>query len=327
MKPITESAQATPQPNPTPAARKSVPLARAAAVSRFKRNLPLTLMFIPVVAFFLLFRYLPMLGNIIAFKNYNFIDGIIGSPWIGLDNFRTIFSNPQTLTMIRNTFILSLLHIVTSFPFPIIIAIMLNEARRVWFKKSMQTLLYLPHFFSWVIVGGIAVTLFGSQAGVINKLIEHFGGESISFLYQQGSWMAIFLGSSIWKEAGFGAIIYLAAIGSIDPYLYEAASIDGAGKLKQIWNITLPGLLPIMTLMLILSMGSVMDVGFDQIYNMQNAVVADVASVISTYIYTVGIQNGLYSVTTAMGLFESLIGLFLVIGTNALAKRFNQSLW
>ncbi|MCL6456473.1 MAG: ABC transporter permease subunit [Gorillibacterium sp.] len=302
-------------------------LARSSARSRFKQNLPLMLMFAPVVVFFLMFRYLPMLGNVIAFKNYNFIDGIVKSPWVGLDNFRMIFHNPQTLTMIRNTFILSLLHIVTSFPFPILIAIMLNEARKVWFKKSVQTLLYLPHFFSWVIIGGISVTLFGSQAGVINMLIEHFGGTSISFLYKSSSWMAIFLGSSIWKEAGFSAIIYLAAIGSIDPSLYEAASIDGAGKFKQMWNITLPGLLPIMTLMLILSMGNVMDVGFDQIYNMQNAVVANVASVISTYIFTVGIQGGLYSITTAMGLFESLIGLTLVIGANTLSKKFNQSLW
>jgi putative aldouronate transport system permease protein len=297
------------------------------ASKRFNRNLPLLIMFIPVIAFFITFRYIPMLGGIIAFKQYNLMQGIWGSPWAGFDNFRMIFQNPQTLQIIRNTFILSFINIVIGFPFPILAAVMLNEVRRVWFKKSVQTLLYLPHFFSWVIVGGIVVTLFGAQAGIVNTVITAFGGEPIQFLYRVDTWMAIFFGSSIWKEAGFSAIIYLAAISSIDPHLYEAASIDGANKAKQIWHVTLPGILPIMTLMLIIAMGNVMEVGFDRVYNLQNASVSDVSSVISTYIYTVGIQGGMYSLTTAMGLFESVIGLVLVVLANAAAKKFNQSLW
>jgi len=297
------------------------------ARKRFKRNAPLLAMFVPVALFFLLFRYIPMLGNVIAFKEYNLIQGIWGSPWVGMDNFRMMLHNPQTLQLIRNTFMLSALHIVTAFPFPIVLAVMLSEVRKEWFKKPVQTLLYLPHFFSWVIVGGIAVTLFGSQAGVINRLIEAAGGTPAPFLYEAGSWLGIFLGSSIWKEAGFSAIIYLAAIHGIDPHLYEAAAIDGAGKLKQIWHVTLPGILPIMTLMLIISMGNVMEVGFDQVYNLQNPVVSDISSVISTYVYTVGIQGGMYSMTAAMGLFEAVIGLVLVFGANALARTFNQSLW
>ncbi|MEK8132295.1 ABC transporter permease subunit [Paenibacillus filicis] len=300
---------------------------RTRSYSRFRRNMPLLLMFTPVIVFFIMFRYVPMLGNIIAFKHYNLIQGIWGSPWAGLDYFRMMFSNPQSMAIIRNTLVLSLLKIVIGFPFPILIAVMLNEVRKAWFKRSVQTLLYLPHFFSWVIVGGIAVTMFGSQAGVVNTIITYFGGEPVNFLYQTNSWLAIFFGSGIWKEAGFSAIIYLAAISSIDPSLYEAASIDGASKIKQIGYVTLPGIMPVMTLMLIIAMGNVMEVGFDQVYNLQNAVVSDVSSVISTYIYTVGIQGGMYSMTTAMGLFEAVIGLVLVIGANRLAKLFDQALW
>ncbi len=294
---------------------------------RLRRNAPLLLMFLPVIAFFLTFRYVPMLGNVIAFKQYNLMEGVWGSPWVGLDNFRMMFDNPMTLQIIRNTFLLSLFGILLGFPFPILLAIMLNELRTLWLKKTVQTLVYLPHFFSWVIVGGIVVTLFGTQAGVVNGWIAAFGGEPVSFLYQVQTWLAIYFGSGIWKEAGFAAIIYLAAIGNIDPHLYEAAGMDGAGKLKQIWHVTLPGIAPVVTLMFILSMGRVMEVGFDQVYNLQNAVVSSVSNVISTYIYTVGIQNGLYSLTAAMGLFEAVIGLALVLGANRVAKRFNQSLW
>jgi putative aldouronate transport system permease protein len=291
------------------------------------RNLPLILMFIPVIAFFVIFRYAPMIGNVIAFKQYNLMQGVWGSEWVGLANFRMIFNNPQTLQIIRNTFLLSLFGILISFPFPIILSVMLNEVRGIWVKKSVQTLLYLPHFFSWVIVGGIVVTLFGTQAGVINGWIVNLGGEPIPFLYKVPSWLSIFFGSSIWKDTGFAAIIYMAAMGSIDPHLYEAAGIDGAGKLKRIWYVTLPGILPVIALMFILSMGKMMEVGFDQVYNLQNAVVSDVSKVISTYIYTIGIQGGMYSITTAMGLFEAVIGLVLIVGANRLTKSFNQSLW
>lgn len=300
---------------------------KRSAKGRLKRNLPLLLMFLPVAVFFIIFRYVPMLGNIIAFKQYNLMQGVLGSPWAGLDNFRMIFSNPQTLQIIRNTLMISLLSIVIGFPFPILVAVMLNEVRRTWLKKTVQTLLYMPHFFSWVIIGGIVVTLFGTQAGAINSLIVRLGGEPVSFLYNSGSWLVIFFGSGIWKEAGFSAIIYLAAVGGIDPHLYESAALDGAGKLKQIWHVTLPGILPIITLMSILAMGRVMEVGFDQVYNLQNAVVSDVSNVISTYIFTIGIQSGLYSITTAMGLFESVIGFILVLTANRLARKFNQSLW
>jgi putative aldouronate transport system permease protein len=222
---------------------------------------------------------------------------------------------------------LSLLSIAASFPFPIAVAILLNELRSAWFKRSIQTLIYLPHFFSWVIVGGIVVTIFSQQSGVVNNVIKAFGGETMAFLYNEQSWIAIFLGSGVWKEAGWGAIIYLAALTSIDTSLYEASSIDGASKWRQIWHVTLPGIRSTIILMLVLSMGNVMEVGFDHVYTLSNAAVSDVSNVISTYIFVVGVQNGQFSLTTAVGLLESVIGFILVVLSNQIARKFDQGLW
>lgn len=294
---------------------------------KFKQNLPLIVMFVPVIAFYLIFKYAPMVGVIVAFKSYNFADGIFGSPWVGLKNFNMLFSNPKSLLIIRNTLVLSLLNIVVGFPFPIMLAIMLNEVKKIWFKKTVQTLVFLPHFLSWVIVGGIVVTLFSQESGAINHWIRQWTGDAFPFLYNETSWMVIFVGSGIWKEAGFSAIIYLAALASIDTSLYEAASMDGAGKWKQMWHVTLPGIAPTIVLMLILSMGKVMEVGFDQVYTLQNSVVSNVAEVISTYIYTIGLQKGQFSLTSAMGLFESVVGFILVVTANTIARKFNRGIW
>ncbi len=293
----------------------------------FRQNIPLMLMLLPIVVYFLVFRYTPMFGLMIAFKQYNFGLGVWGSPWVGFKNFEVLFSNPTTLQIIRNTFVLSLLTVFVSFPFPIITAILLNEARKMWFKRSVQTLIYLPHFFSWVIIGGIVVTIFSQQNGIVHDLFQKLTGISFPFLYHPGSWIAIFLGSGIWKEAGFAAIIYLAALSTIDPHLYEAANMDGASKWRQIWHVTLPGIRPTAILLLILAMGRVMEVGFDQIYVLQNPAVTNIADVISTYIYRVGLQGGQFSLTAAMGLFESLVGLVLVVTANQIARRFDQQLW
>jgi len=284
-------------------------------------------MFVPVIAFFVLFKYVPIGGVVIAFKKYNLMDGILHSPWVGLDNFRLLFSTPTTIQIIRNTLMLSLMSIIIGFPFPIILAILLNEVRRMWFKRLVQTLVYLPHFFSWIIVSGIIVTIFSQQNGIISGLWESMTGHTFPFLYREGSWLAIFVGSGIWKEAGFSAIIYLAALTNIDPTLYEAASIDGASKWKQIRHVTLPGLQVTIVLMLILAMGRVMEVGFDQIYMLQNSTVSDVSEVISTYIYKVGLMGSQFSLTAAIGLFESLVAFVLVLITNAIARRFGNGLW
>lgn len=291
------------------------------------QNLYLYLMFLPVIVYFIVVKYVPMLGLAIAFKDYSFNYGIMESPWVGLKHFEILFNSPQTLQIIRNTLMLSVLSIVVGFPVPIIIAILLNEIGKVWFKKSVQTLIFLPHFFSWVIVGGFVIIMFSLESGVINKILMTFFGVSKPFLYDAPSWVAIFLGSGIWKESGFAAVIYLAALSGIDPSLYEAASIDGASKMKQIRHITLPGLKSIIILMLILSLGRVMEVGFDQVLVLQNSVVSNVSEVISTYIYKIGILKGYFSLSTAMGLFESAVGLVLILTANQIARRFDQGLW
>ncbi|THF72897.1 ABC transporter permease [Cohnella fermenti] len=300
---------------------------RTAGRRRWKANLPLLLMFLPGAAYYVLFKYIPMGGLIMAFKDYNFADGVFGSPWVGFDNFETIFRQPQTLNVIRNTFVLSVLNVFVSFPFPILLAIMLNEVRRSWFKRTIQTIVYLPHFFSWVIIGGFVVTLFSVESGTINRWIEALTGEPYPFLFSPTSWITIYVSSGIWKEMGFSAIIYLAALTSIDPSLYESASLDGAGKLRQIRHITLPGIATTIVIMFILAMGKLMEVGFDHVYVLQNDIVLEVADVISTFMYRIGLQGAQFSLTTAMGMFESLIGLMLVLTANAIARRFDKGLW
>lgn len=300
---------------------------KSARSKTIKMNVPLWLMFAPVAAYFLIFKYAPMFGLVIAFKQYGLADGIWGSPWIGLDNFKLLFSNPQMVNIIRNTLVLSLLKIIVGFPFPIMLALLLNEVKTLWFKRVTQTLVYMPHFLNWVIIGGMVITLFSLESGMINQMMEQVFGYRYAFLYNEWSWIGVYLGSGIWKEAGFSAIIYLAAMTAIDPGLYESAGLDGASKWRMMWHITLPGIRPTLIILLILSMESVMDLGFDQMYMLQNRVVNNIADVIPTYMYRMGIQGGQFSLTTAMGLFSSLVGLILIVASNQIAKKFNQSLW
>lgn len=294
---------------------------------RFRQNVPLLMMFTPVIAYYLLFKYAPMGGLIIAFKDYNLFDGVWYSPWVGWDNFYKLFNSPNTLNIIRNTLLLSALNIFIGFPFPIALAILLHETKKMWFKKTVQTLVYLPHFYSWIIVGGIVVSIFGIEGSWLNHWITRLGGEPIPFLYNIKSWIAIFVGSGIWKDMGFSAIIYMAAMSTIDPSLYESAGMDGAGKWKQIVHITIPGILPTIILIFILSMGRILEVGFDPVYVLQNAAVKDVADVISTYIYRVGLQGAQFSLTTAMGMFESVVALILIVFVNGIARRFDRGLF
>ncbi|RTE08229.1 ABC transporter permease [Paenibacillus whitsoniae] len=311
------------------AGKDQAPAAKEAfyQTKRFRQNIPLLIMLIPGLLYYLIFRYMPMGGLVIAFKNYNFHDGIWSSPWVGWKYFGVLFHSHVTLQIIWNTLTLSVLSLIFGFPAPIIIAIALNEVRKSWLKRWIQTIIYLPHFLSWVIVAGIILTLFAIDGGTINKLLGQWGMEPVPFLYRADSWTAIFIGSGMWKEMGFSAIIYLAALSGIDPSLYESAGMDGAGKLRQIWHITLPGIRPTIILLLILGMGRLMEVGFDQVYNLQNPTVLQKAEVISTYVYKVGLQQAQFGLTTAMGLFESFVGLVLVLSANALARRFDQGLF
>ncbi|HEY4430839.1 MAG TPA: ABC transporter permease subunit [Paenibacillus sp.] len=292
-----------------------------------KQNIALYIMFLPIIIYFLVFKFYPMSGLVIAFKNYNFINGIWGSSWAGLTYFKMIVHNDQLLRVVWNTLKLSVLNIVVGFPMPIILALLLNEVRKSWYKRTVQTLVYLPHFLNWVIIGGIIVTIFSQSSGAVNHLLERLTGETFPFLYNSTSWISIYVLSGIWKEVGWGAIIYLAAMTSIDPSLYEAASMDGANKWKQITRITIPSIMPTVIIMLILKIGSLMEVGFDQVYNLQNNTVIEVSEVISSFMYKVGIQQAQFSLATAMGLFDSIVCLILVILANSFARRYNQGLW
>lgn len=291
-----------------------------------KRNIPLFTMLVIPIIYFCIFCYGPMFGLVMAFQNYRLKDGILGSEWVGLLNFRMIFSTPNLVNIIWNTIIIGVLTVVVSFPFPVILAVMLNEVRGRRLKKGVQTILYLPHFFSWVIVGGIIVTCF-SYGGPVNQVIQALGGEPVGFMTNPGSWLGVYLGAGIWKDMGYDAIVYLAALTSIDPTYYEASELDGATKWQQITRITLPMLFPTIVLMFIMATGKVMNVGFDRIYVLQNAAVSSISNVVSVFSYEFGVRSGQYSMATAMGLFDSLVSLILVLFTNWLAKKSDNALF
>lgn len=294
-----------------------------------KRDRHLYLMLLPVIVFYLLFKYAPMAGEIIAFKDYRLGDGIFGSKWVGFKHFQSLFASLDFWRVLRNTLVLNVYSLVFGFPVPIILALLLNEVRKEGFKKTVQNLLYLPHFISWVVLGGIFIAILSPSTGVVNAVLEHvFGVEPIYFMASSAWWPVAYTLSGIWREAGWGTILYLAAMASIDPQLYEAAKIDGANKLRQIWHITLPGIRSTVAILLVLRMGNMMDVGLEQTLILQNQSVLDVADVISTYVYRVGLQNMNYSYTTALGLFQSAVGLILVIGVNRITRLFGErGLW
>jgi len=293
---------------------------------KIEMNIPLFVMLIIPLTYFIIFCYGPMFGLVMAFQNYRLADGLWGSEWVGLRNFALIFKTPNMVRIILNTLRLGLLDVLVAFPFPIILAIMLNELKNKYLKKISQTILYLPHFFSWVVVGGMVITFF-SYAGPVNRLVEILGGEKIGFLTNTSSWIAIFVGSGIWKEMGYSAIIYLAALTTIDPTFYEAAKVDGASKWKQITQITIPCLLPTIILVFILSIGKVMSVGFDKTFILSNASVSSVSNVVSVFSYEFGARRGNFSIATAMGLFDSLVSFILVVIANQLAKKTGNSLF
>jgi putative aldouronate transport system permease protein len=294
---------------------------------RFKHNVPLFIMFVPIIIYFMVFRYYPLTGLIIAFKSYNFTQGIWGSPWVGMANFELIFSNPNMRNVMWNTFVLSTLQLVVGFPFPIMVALLIHEVRSKWFKSSVQTAVFLPHFLNWVIVGGFVVTIFAQRTGIVNAFVKLLFGEPYAFLYHPESWIMIFVGAGIWKGAGWGAIIYLAALSAVDTALYEASALDGANKWKQMWHVSLPSIQPVIFILMILSIGNIMEVGFDQVYVLQNSVVSNISEVISTWSYKSGIGGGQFSLATALGFFESMVGLLLVLIANWIARRYDNGLW
>ena len=285
-----------------------------------QQNIPLYVMIAIPLIYFIIFKYGPMFGLVMAFQDFKLRDGFFGSTWVGLLNFKQIFGTPNMTKIIWNTIWLGIVTVIVEFPFPIMIAILLNEIGNKVFKKWTQTILYLPHFFSWVILGGMAITLF-SVGGPLNNVLAALGLDRVPFLTQVGSWLGVYFGTGVWKGMGYGAIIYLAALTNIDPSLYEAAKMDGATKWQQIKSITLPSLLPTIVLMFILAIGRATSVGFDRIYVMKNEAVYEVSNVVSIFSYEYGARKGNFSIATAMGLFDSIVSLILVLFTNWLAKR------
>jgi putative aldouronate transport system permease protein len=298
------------------------------AIKTFMKNYDLYLLLIPGLIFIAVFKYTPMYGVVISFQDFNIFAGISGSPWVGFQQFQKLFSSPDFLNVLKNTIAISLSKILFLFPIPIFVAIILNEIKSMVYKKTVQTIIYLPHFLSWVIVSGLVFDILAPSTGIINDIIKAFGGDSISFLMDNNWFRTVIVASEGWKEVGYSAIVYIAAIASIDQEQYEAAKVDGAGRIKQMIYITLPGMWSVILLMFILKLGSVLQAGTEQILLLYNAVVYETGDVIGTYVYRTGIGQMNYSFTTAVGLFESVIGFLLVISGNFISKKTSgRSIW
>ncbi|MGO4346101.1 ABC transporter permease [Paenibacillus sp. MCAF9] len=292
---------------------------RREKIKKYKQYRVLLIMMIPAVVYYILFHYLPMYGVLLAFKDFKITQGIIGSPWAGLHHFEKIMNDTYFYTVLKNTLIISLSKLVFGFPVPIIFALLLSEISNMKFKRLAQTVSYLPHFISWVVMAGIFFTLF-SLDGPINGIVKLLGGDPMLFLADDRYFRTILVATSIFQGFGWGSIIYFAAISSIDPQLYEAAVLDGAGRFKRMVYISIPMLAPVIAIMLILSMSGILDAGFDQIFNMYNVKVYNVSDIIDTYVYRKGLIEMNYSYATAVGLFKSVVALILIVIVNKIVK-------
>ncbi|ULL18227.1 sugar ABC transporter permease [Paenibacillus sp. H1-7] len=309
-----------------PAAR-----ARAQRDSRwklFRSHIEMYVLLIPGLIFLLLFKYTPMYGIVIAFQDFNIFDGIAGSKWVGLEQFRKLMQSEEFVQVFTNTLLISVYKIVLLFPVPIVVALLLNEIRRMFFKRTVQTIIYLPHFLSWVIISGLFINILSPSGGLVNQFLAWLGMKEISFLLDNDYFRSVVVFTAGWKEVGWNAIIFIAAIAGIEQEQYEAASIDGAGRIKQMWYITLPGILPTIVLMFILRIGHLLDAGTEQILTMYNPVVYQTGDVIGTYVYRVGLGKMDYSFSTAVGLFNSVVGFLLIVFGNTFSKKLlHRSIW
>lgn len=287
----------------------------------WRLEMPLHLMILPGLLFILVFSYAPMAGLVIAFQDFISTKGLFGSEWVGMKHFEYVYSLPQTMNVIRNTLFISLMKIVAGMVVPITTAILLNEIRKQFFKRSIQTIIYLPHFLSWVILSGILIDILSPSSGILNQGLGLLGAKPIFFLGDQGWFPYVMVITDIWKEFGFGTIIYLAALTSINPMLYEAAVIDGANRWKQTLHITIPGMFPVIILMLTLAIGNILNAGFDQIFNMYNPSVYETGDILDTYVFRLAFVNAQLSVATAVGLFKSVISFTLISLSYLIAYR------
>lgn len=294
------------------------------ALKELKRDRWLYLMLLPGVLYFLVFKYIPMWGLVIAFQNYMPFLGIMKSEWVGFAHFQYLFASPDFWMLMRNTVILAVYNIFFFFPLPIIVALMLNEIRHEFYKRVVVSLIYVPHFLSWVIVVSFFYSFFSIKDGIINEMIQSLGFEKIHFLDSAEWFRSMVTLEVIWKETGWGTIIFMAALAGVNPQLYEAARMDGANRWRQLYHITLPSIRSTIIILLILRLGSFLDNGFEQIFLMLNALNREVGEVFDTYVYLVGIQGGQFSFSTAVGMFKAVVGLVLVLITNRLAKKFGE---
>ncbi|WP_445667482.1 ABC transporter permease [Paenibacillus sp. FSL H8-0034] len=288
---------------------------------------PLYVMAIPGLIFLIIFKYIPLLGSVIAFKDYSVFKGFIDSPWVGFKHFEKLLDYPDFVRVFGNTLMLGFLKIVLVFPIPILLALMINEIRKSVLKKGIQTALYIPHFLSWVIVSGIVFDIF-SLSGLFNVILGWFEYDPILAMQDSAYFRPVYVLTSIWRDAGWGTVVYMAAISAIDPQLYESAMMDGASRFKQIRHITFPLLLPTVLVLFLLEIGNFLDLGFDQVFNLLTPMTYSVGDILDTYVFRTGIQQAQYSFATAVGLFQSIIGFILVYIFNRLSKKVSDGgLW
>lgn len=288
-----------------------------------KHDTWLYLMLIPGLLFFIIYRYGPMFGIIIAFQDFSPWKGFLGSPFVGLKHFRRILEDPMFLKLLGNTLFLSVLNIVFYFPYPIILSLLLNEIRHRGYKRTIQTVIYLPHFLSWVILYGLTVVIL-RYMGVVNEILARFGAERINFLLEPFWFRIIYVVQNLWKEGGWGTIIFLAAMTNVNPEVYDSAVVDGAGRFRRMWHVTIPSIRSVIVILLILRLGGILSVGFEQILLLINSMNRSAAEVLATYIFRIGIQGSQYSFSAAIGLFNSLIGLILIWAANFTAKKIGE---
>lgn len=301
---------------------------RSVAMRSFRRYWQLYLIMIPTLAYFIIFKYVPMANAVIAFKDYKLVLGIWGSEWVGFKYFTMFFNNPMFWTLIKNTLTLSLYALVVGFPIPIILAIFLNEIKGGFFKRAVQLITYAPYFISTVIIVSMLMMLFSPRLGVVNQFLSVLGEKPLNFLGIPSFFPSIYVWSGVWQNSGYSAIVFLAALAGVDPELYEAAKIDGASRIQRIFNIDLPGIMPVVVILLILNVGSLLAVGFEKIYLLQNPLNLSTSEVIPTYVYKIGLLNANYSFATAVGLFNSVVNMILLVMVNFIARRTSEtSLW
>lgn len=285
-----------------------------------RKQLNYHLMLAPGMIFLIIFSFIPMFGIVMAFQDYMPTKGILGSKWVGLDNFKYMLQIPDSMNILRNTLIIAIGKIILSTIVPITFALLLNEIRKKWAKKTIQTIVYLPHFLSWAVLAVVVANIFSFE-GPVNAFLSMFGIEPTLFLASNDWFRSILIGTDVWKEFGYGSIVYLAALTGIDSGLYEAAAMDGANRFKQLIHITLPGILPIIMLMTAMNLGNILNAGFDQIFNLYNPIVYQTADIIDTYVYRVGLVGMQYSLGTAVGLLKSVVGCILLLSANNLSKK------